>query len=118
MICLSAPILGAFCYGFKKFQLRKEVSMVQRLKTTLLSGVSNIYGVLITMFTLLVICMCLVWHLVWVEKNKEKAVETDQEYGGVSKETMVGLFLLLTFFHVIPFRSYALRSTFIFIKFS
>ena len=90
--------------------------MVQRLNSTVYSGVSNIYGILITMATLLVIFITLVLHLIWVEINEGNIDKTTDEYGGVSRETMVGLYLVFTFIHWIPFRSCALRLLVAFIE--
>ena len=37
-VCLTTPILGAIFTSFKKHKLRKDVSMMQRLKQTVFSG--------------------------------------------------------------------------------
>ena len=113
IICLSTPILAAVCLGVKKFKLRKEVSMVQRLNFIVYGGVSNIYGIVITMVTLLVIFISLVLHLIWSKINEGGSDNIDEEDGGASREMIVSLFLFFTFIHSIPFRSRALRFWFI-----
>ena len=116
-VCLTTPILGAIFTSFKKYKLRKEVSMVQRLKQTVFSGVSNLTGYLITFATLLVICSGLMLHLLWVKFNKKKSKEYD-ELEGISPQSMVILMLLMTIINLIPFfRSCALRFKFIFVYF-
>ena len=89
--------------------------MVQRLKQTVFSGVSNLTGYLITFATLLVICSGLMLHLLWVKFNKKKSKEYD-ELEGISPQSMVILMLLMTIINLIPFfRSCALRFKFIFV---
>ena len=83
--------------------------MVQRLNVIVYSGVSNIYGIVITMVTLLVIFISLVLHLIWIKLNEGNTDNMDEEYGGIPIRTIVGLYLFFTFIHCIPFRGYALR---------
>ena len=119
--CLTTPILAAIFTCFKKYKLRKKISMVQRLKQTVFSGVSNLSGYLITFATLLVICIGLFIHLFWGKFNNKKSKEyydddDAAELEGISPQSMVILMLFMTIIHLIPFfRSCALRLTFIFV---
>ena len=118
-VCLTTPILGAIFTCFKKYKLRKEIPMLQKLKQTVFSGVSNLTGYLITFAALLVICIGLLLHLFWVRFNKKKSKEYDDddaELEGISPQAMVILMLLMTIINLIPFlRSCALRFLFIFV---
>ena len=89
------------------------MSIVQQLKSTVLSGMSNIYGLLITLFTLFIICIGLVTHLFLSKENIRKTTRNEQE--GISANSMVFLLFVISFIHLIPFRSYALRYIIVFL---
>ena len=90
IICVSTPILQAFLTCFKKYRLRKEISISQRLRQTIFDGVSNLYGHVIVLVTLVVIFFGLLLHL-WMVKidKKEDKFEEHEKYEGVSPNSMV-----------------------------
>ena len=113
-ICVTTPVLKLILTCFKNYRLKNDISMTQRLKQTVVNGVSNIQDYIIILATTLAILVVLLLHL-WMVKIDTEQNEEQDTFESISSFSMVLFLFLLTVIHLIPFfKSCALRfiSTF------